>query len=1242
MESFEELGHISKENLLEVPTLSDSLSEDEDVKSTLEARFSPSPRRRNSDSSEETESEAPSTIARKVSFADAFGFDLVSVKEFDTWEVPTTLPNDDLEDEVVPVEEFYLTPLFTLPTTQEELLQKVHAQKVWLESIEFLPGITCMKGIIRVLNVSFEKLVYVRMSLDNWLTYYDILAEYVPNSCDGETDQFLFKISLVPPYQRDGAKVEFCIRYETSAGIFWANYNHHNYILICHKKEMALVEDTKLQEDADKQIKGCLKSTLNSKEEILATADEDIWNNSRASESNIPQIHCLDMDDNEIKQCKENIKDKNVERHEEDNEDNEKELELLLRHHFTRTRGSSRDEKNAYISKPVKFPNDQKDLGEKVNSGMVRQPLPICSLTEHSAVESVNNSALSLECSSTSETLLSHEYWPGTKDNEVANITDVMSSQQGTSHTDVPKDETDSTPGSKTIERLFISEHDYDQHQQVWETSETVPLNNGESIQLKKTMLGGWGDNMKPVHDQYVQKMSPQTSESSLENIVINEPVKEMFENKKQSYLRGSLYDNIFADDDVAMTSLGSPHIKGDDIEEKSKTEYNTDIGKEIKLSIFEHPSEEEQMYPLTANPADTKCLTEIHNQSWLSTTDGYEFGIAAEVHQGEMVGPSSELGEVQAEAIHESAELPWLNVEEISVKRNKEEETSILSKEFNKIDNHLEDTHIIQFCTTNPNFVTTKGEGISMHLASINQEDVFDAGGNVEKRKHCQSCNPEKRSILEAEPCQNEPDRVITDDQSNRVGLGNQLVERESEANRSVQMKERTGGEAMWGIRDNTRCLNVTPADELFICQNPVRYEESSVAEYDSTGEAEAGTAAYIIKMTSESTPEKMSAGEKAVIVKLPQETALSDRPTEEKETVFDIHEGRNDGSHYPLCQCNTVGVLYDTKFEKESVSDIYNARTHEIAHGEMMSVPNASERLARAEHNSGNDSPLGEILWTSAAEGKPIMEQDLSSEISLNASQYPHPGLCNEQVGEESILGTFPHVDIKTGHKISPSNKNAVSNSYKSTSTTASEVSMEVNITVEGNASHPYIESSVDISARSGCDFSPTGVNISSNISSEAELGDLPQSPVLLLSGVEEGRSVGEFVQQLELKVGKLLGPTILISEPTEEREEASSELKGITEEKILNMNNEGCDNQPRFDYAEISGQQNGACNLAAECLVLKQIGYKILYFLLFVVFCVTLYHYDLIVCFAMYLFSLYWLYCEGRRSKEFVKKE
>ncbi|XP_077194601.1 protein phosphatase 1 regulatory subunit 3A isoform X2 [Paroedura picta] len=1012
---------------------------------------------------------------------------------------------------------------------------------------------------------------------------------------------------------------------------------------------------------------------LASKEEILATADEDIWNNSRASESSIPRIHCLDVDDNEINPSKENIKDKNVKDNEEDNEDNEKELELLLRHHFIRTRGSSRDESHEYVSKPLKFPNDQQGLGEKVDSGLVRQPLPISSLTGHilqeqemqntqrystvydysqlppekqSAVESVNNSAQSLECSSTSEILLSQEYWPGTKENEAAYITDVMASKQGMSHTDVSKDETDSITGSETIKRLFISEHDYDQHQEAWErNSETVPLNPSEPIPLKESILEEWGDNVKPVHEQYVHKSSFQTSDSLLENIVINEPKKEILDNKNQPYLRGALHDNTFADVDVVITSLGRPHTKGNDVEEKYKTEYNIHKGKEIKLSILEHPSEKDQAYPLTANPADSKHLIEKQNQSWLSTTDSYEFDVATEVSQGEVVKPSSELGEVEAETINESTELPWLN-KDSSVKRNIEKESSILSKDFNIMDNHSEDTHIIQFCTSNPNFVTTKGEATPTHFASINQKDVFDAGGNVEKRKYCQSYNPENISILEAEPCQNESERVITGGESNRVGLENQswsalesqLAERESEANKRVEMKERTGGEAMWGIRDNTRCLNVTPTNELFTCQDSVRYEESSVAEYDSAGGAEAGTAAYIIKMTSESTPEKMSAGEKAVIVKLPQETALSDRPTEEKETVFDIHEGRNDGSHYPLCQCNTVGVLYDTKFEKESVSDIYNARTHETVQGEMMSVPNASKKLARAELNSGNDSPLSEILWTSAAEGKAIMEQDLPSETSLNVSQYPQPGLHNELAGEEIILGTFHYVDTKTEHKMSP-NENEVSSSYKGTSTPASVESMEVHIAERGNPSHPHIESSVNISV-----FSPTSIitEFIPTISTEEEFQDPPQSSALLPSGVEGGRSVDEFVQQPELKVGKSLGPTILISQPTEDTEEPGFGSEGITEEETLNLNTEGYDNQTRFDHAEISGQQNGACSLAAECQVLKQIGYKILYFLLFVVFCVTLYHYDLIVCFAMYLFSLYWLYCEGRRSKESVKKD
>ncbi|XP_062990103.1 protein phosphatase 1 regulatory subunit 3A [Elgaria multicarinata webbii] len=1254
MESFEEPGHISSENLLEVPTLSDSLSEDEDVKATLQPRFSPSPRRRNSDSSEEMEPETPSTIARKVSFADAFGFDLVSVKEFDTWDVPITLPNDDLEVEVVPVEEFYLTPLFTPPTTQEELLQKVRAQKVWLESMEFLPGITCMKGIIRVLNVSFEKLVYVRMSLDNWLTYYDILGEYVPNSCDGETDQFLFKISLVPPYQRDGAKVEFCIRYETSVGIFWANNDNRNYILICVKKETAppLPEDNQLQREVtDKNIRGCLKATTSSKEEILAMADEDIWNNSRTSESDIPQILYSHVDDNDIEQRKENVEAKKMGHNEDDNE-NEKELELLLREHFSRTRGSSRDERSLYTTEPVRFPNEPQELGDKLDSGLLRQPLPLSSSPERALqdkelhnnqmysigkdysqlppekvteADPVNNSAQSSECFTTTETPLSPEHWSGKKENESVHITDVISSKHGMYHADVQKDEPENDPGSKIMKNVFIREGD-DHRKTVWETRpKTVSLEHeAAAIQFKGKVLEGLDDVAKPVQGQHWQEKSCRTHESNLESIVGNESKGE---SKNQVHVRGVLNTSTLAD---VGDTMRCSHTEDDIVEEKYMTEYNVDKGKEIRLSLLE----EEQEYHTNGH---RKYVTPDEDE--VSTID--------KLLPGEEVMISSVLDEEKSEEMHESIEL--LNERGSSGKTNKEQESrgsvvGELSQDLKRTESTYQEAmqNTSRFCMNYPDFVTPTDERSSTHSASINLEDAFVTTEDLDKGKYSQRYGPAYRNILETEPCQSEPDRVIADDQSSQVRWGNQswsalesqLAETESGGNKRVQMKEQTGDEAMWAIRDNTRCLNVTPTDELFTCQDPVRYEESAVAKCDSTGEAEAVTAAYIIKTTSESTPEKMSAGEKAVIVKLPQETALSDRPTEEKETVFDIHEGRNDGSHYPLCQCNTVGVLYDTKFEKESVSDIYNVRVHETVQGEIISACNTSEMLARAEHNTGNDSPSDKILWISSAERKAVSEPDLYLETSSKGSHCLLQDLYNEEAEEGNIWGTFPHKTAKNENEKIPSDVNIVGSFPESSSMTSSEGSVGASAAEGETVLHPFTDASGEIAAESGCDFSPMSEigHVIPNISMEAQLQELPPS--------EEGeRSTGQFPHQPELEHGKLLGPTILISEPTEEREETSLEFEDLIIEEKLNT--EGHDHQLIFDHADVSEQQR-AFNLPSECLILKQIGYKILYFLLFLVFCVTLYHYDLIVCFSLYLFSLYWLYCEGRRSEELVKKE
>ncbi|XP_067293017.1 protein phosphatase 1 regulatory subunit 3A-like [Pseudorasbora parva] len=219
-------------NLLSLPV---TCPWDEDEESLglegIKPKSSPIPRRRSSVSSDD--SLPPPSSSRRVSFADAFGLSLVSVKQFDARGV--TGPSGPLESDLNEDKGYYMVPLFTLPQTVEELSLRVHKQKLELESLELLSGTSTLRGIVRVLNVCFDKMVYVRTSLDSWRSHFDLLAEHVPGSNNGRMDCFSFKLTLVP-FGEEGARVDFCLRYDTSLGTFWANNNEENYSLFCCEK----------------------------------------------------------------------------------------------------------------------------------------------------------------------------------------------------------------------------------------------------------------------------------------------------------------------------------------------------------------------------------------------------------------------------------------------------------------------------------------------------------------------------------------------------------------------------------------------------------------------------------------------------------------------------------------------------------------------------------------------------------------------------------------------------------------------------------------------------------------------------------------------------------------------------------------------------------------------------------------------------------------------------------------------
>lgn len=234
--------------------------EEEEVPLTgIRPKCSPLPKRRSSECLDDCDSQPPPSGTRRVSFADAFGLSLVAVKHFSSWDV-TDCSGGFLVGNTKDTDQYFLSCLFASPLPHEELHRRVEDQKLELESLTLLPGTTTLRGVVRVLNICYSKTVYVRMSLDLWKSHFDLLAEFTPGSTDEKTDYFTFKHTVVPQSSDDGFRLDFCLRYETDLGTFWANNGGNNYVVFCHKNTRA-PEQKDIHIKESKLIKkSCLKS----------------------------------------------------------------------------------------------------------------------------------------------------------------------------------------------------------------------------------------------------------------------------------------------------------------------------------------------------------------------------------------------------------------------------------------------------------------------------------------------------------------------------------------------------------------------------------------------------------------------------------------------------------------------------------------------------------------------------------------------------------------------------------------------------------------------------------------------------------------------------------------------------------------------------------------------------------------------------------------------------------------------
>lgn len=511
------------------------------------------------------------------------------------------------------------------------------------------------------------------------------------------------------------------------------------------------------------------------------------------------------------------------------------------------------------------------------------------------------------------------------------------------------------------------------------------------------------------------------------------------------------------------------------------------------------------------------------------------------------------------------------------------------------------------------PDLLTTKGttlEGMTGQVHSprngnvLRNEYLFQVGeGNLDWM------NPEDQKMsTQNKPCQN--------------FLESQGKARESNTNITEQIKEQADYEDMCGGGNNTRSLKVTPTEELFTCQERVSCELSSLANHGITEKAEAD-AAYIIKTTSESTLESMSAREKAVIAKLPQETTQSDRPTKVKETAFDPHEERNDDSHYTLCQGDTVGVICDNDFEKESCLGICNVHADEMEKEETISVYNPENIHDRKKCPIGDITSAEESFQFITGNEKVASNLDLhfrmlSTDKKIFPENKDHGQV--QELSKEKGIDADTHSALNTDTNRVPGNGSHVSDHHAKTSVS----SYEQSIAIENSITTMVLQS---IPTKSGYNYNPA--------SDIQGIEKYPYSGSILEEVPKSSGSRRERCRQEEGNVEKSLGPTILVSEAIENMDK-NEEL--INSEQLLCFS--GDKESENSDTANLSAQESQA--QSSESLLLKYTNSKIPYFLLFLIFLITIYQYDLMIGLAFYLFSLYWLSWKGGRQKESVKKK
>ncbi|KAL7670716.1 hypothetical protein ACOME3_005643 [Neoechinorhynchus agilis] len=178
----------------------------------------------------------------KVTFADTRGFQLENIKYLTPPSsslhclTPLMSPFSGVNEKMKVLftgqrNRKILTPLYDQPNASLHFIDRVRDQIVSLEYA--FSNHLCLFGSVRVLNLEFEKTIFIRFTVNDWKTHQDVCAMYSHHHNGDNTDSFSFFCDFTPWSHRLRI-IEFAVAYKNTSGIeVWDNNQNKNYQLQC-------------------------------------------------------------------------------------------------------------------------------------------------------------------------------------------------------------------------------------------------------------------------------------------------------------------------------------------------------------------------------------------------------------------------------------------------------------------------------------------------------------------------------------------------------------------------------------------------------------------------------------------------------------------------------------------------------------------------------------------------------------------------------------------------------------------------------------------------------------------------------------------------------------------------------------------------------------------------------------------------------------------------------------------------